>query len=298
MIIYSLVFMFTTIPVLAASDSTGTTAANYLKISGGVRAAGMGDAFIAVSDDSSAIYWNPAGLVQNDAIELCSAYTKWFQDISLTNISASKHLWDSDYAGMSLTLLNMGEIEETTLANPDGSGRSFSPSDMIAVTSYARKLSPVFSIGINVKYISDTIDKSNVTGYAFDLGTLYSTPFKDLNMGLSIRNIGGLSGVDSPLPVNIGLGLAYKLLNRKNLLLACDVNFPNDDQMSIHIGCEYNIVEWFALRIGCNTRKDDGSGGNLGVGLGLIWNGLAVDYAYAPYGDLGEAHRVSFGIRM
>ena len=42
----------------------GTDAAAFLKKSVGVKAVGMGGAFTSIADDTSAIYWNPAGLAQ------------------------------------------------------------------------------------------------------------------------------------------------------------------------------------------------------------------------------------------
>jgi hypothetical protein len=42
----------------------GISTAQFLKIGVGRRASAMGDAFVAISDDASALYWNPAGLVQ------------------------------------------------------------------------------------------------------------------------------------------------------------------------------------------------------------------------------------------
>ena len=40
----------------------GTTTGNFLEIGVDSEGSAMGDAFVAVSDDISSIYWNPAGL--------------------------------------------------------------------------------------------------------------------------------------------------------------------------------------------------------------------------------------------
>jgi hypothetical protein len=52
-----------------------------------------------------------------------------------------------------------------------------------------------------------------------------------------------------------------------------------------------------ALRVGYRTGSDvDGLSG-LRAGLGLSWQGIGVDYAYAPYGKLGASHRISISYR-
>src|SRR5579862_6685071 len=46
----------------------------------GARAMGLSGAFAAVADDASAVYWNPAGLVQLDRPELEGMYGSYFND--------------------------------------------------------------------------------------------------------------------------------------------------------------------------------------------------------------------------
>jgi len=45
-------------------SKVGTTAAPFLSIEVGSRAIGMGGAFVALANDASALYWNPAGLAR------------------------------------------------------------------------------------------------------------------------------------------------------------------------------------------------------------------------------------------
>src|SRR3954465_15002057 len=49
-------------PALALAGSPGTTTGELLKIPVGTRAIGMGEAYTAMADDTSALYWNPAGM--------------------------------------------------------------------------------------------------------------------------------------------------------------------------------------------------------------------------------------------
>ncbi len=53
----------TLFPVLGG-ERAGTTSMTFLKIGVNARAEGMAGAFVAVADDPSCLYWNPAGMVR------------------------------------------------------------------------------------------------------------------------------------------------------------------------------------------------------------------------------------------
>lgn len=67
-------------PICYAS-SPGTKAASFLKIGVGVRATAMGEAFTALADDGTALYWNPPGLTQLKTKGFSTTYNSWFEEI-------------------------------------------------------------------------------------------------------------------------------------------------------------------------------------------------------------------------
>src|SRR5579859_364096 len=56
------VFLFSTLLISQPTHGQLTSGADFLKLAGSARGVGMGDAFVAVSDDVTALTWNPAGL--------------------------------------------------------------------------------------------------------------------------------------------------------------------------------------------------------------------------------------------
>ena len=64
-------------------DKTGTTAAKFLSIGVGSRSAGLGNAFVAIADDPTAMYWNPAGISRLESHEAIVNHNNWFADIGL-----------------------------------------------------------------------------------------------------------------------------------------------------------------------------------------------------------------------
>ena len=86
-----LVFSFSEIkpqlfPVLGGQRA-GISTAQFLKIGVGGRASAMGDAFVAVANDVSALYWNPAGLTQFQDNQIIFSHNEWVVDLSLIHIS-------------------------------------------------------------------------------------------------------------------------------------------------------------------------------------------------------------------
>jgi hypothetical protein len=60
--LYKLVIAILLLSAGIASAQVGRTGVPFLLIAPGARASGMGEAFIAISDDATAVHWNPAGL--------------------------------------------------------------------------------------------------------------------------------------------------------------------------------------------------------------------------------------------
>lgn len=283
----------------ANSEWTGTTSGNFLKISGGVRAAGMGDTFVGLADDSSAIYWNPAGITQVKSGEFSTAYTNWFQGVSIGNIFLVQNTQDYGSFGFSAAYLSAGAIEETTVAEPGGTGAKFNPSDMVLGFSYAKEVAKYMSVGLNIKHISDSINiNSDLSGsVCTDIGFFTRRIFvKGLSMGIAVRNIGYMAGSPLPLVTTFGVGYRTWLLMPMNLVL--DVNMPADNTGNVHAGMEYRIFKFLCLRLGCKSNGEENAGGSFSAGLGFTLQDLVIDYAYAPYGDLGESHRISLGLKF
>lgn len=116
-----------------------------------------------------------------------------------------------------------------------------------------------------------------------------------------------LDTVEFPLPSNFRLGVAYDLIdNESNLLtIALDGNHPNDNSERLNLGVEYWYRKMAALRAGYKyrlgpDRSDDEEGLTLGLGIHLKFGNtmLSLDYAFADFGYLNDAHRVSVGLKF
>lgn len=258
----------------------GTTAASFLEIGVGSAAVGMGSAYTTMAEDISAIYWNPARLAGIQNIQAMFMYQPWLVDISFSFTGAAIPLEKFGVFGLGITLLNSGDIEETTLDYQEGTGSFYNASDVAVSFCYARALTDNFSVGFSGKYVSQRISTMKASALALDMGVHVITPFfersdkniQGLQIGMCIANYGGkmrLHGDDTfiavdPDPENGGnneiieadyrmqpynlpstfrVGIAYDLVNSatNRLTLAADALHPNNNYEHINAGMQYKL---------------------------------------------------------
>lgn len=273
--------------LICYADGPGTTAASFLKIGVGARATAMGEAFTALADDGTALYWNPAGLAQIEKIEVSTMYNMHFQAINQGYINLASPLLEG-VIGLGINYVDMGQIEgRDEYGNPTG---SFGASDIHLFGGYANKLKNI-SWGLTVGWLQDKIKRDTKSSFLGSIGLLYSLN-KYLTLGIVAQNIGTKLGNDS-LPFTFKVGAASKL---ETLTLAVDIAKPQDDEIYYCLGAEWWLRNLLALRVGYKTNQNIGIGITAGIGLKI--SKTSIDYAYVPYGDLGSTHRISLVIRF
>ena len=222
----------------------------------------------------------------------------------------------------------------TTIEEPNGTGETFSASDIAFSVAWAINLTDNFSIGFNPKVIYQSIWRMSDYAIAIDMGILYNTPFKGITLGMSITNFGPkmqLAGTNSTvlydldeestgnngripanlftdawdLPLGFKVGVSYQasLADLHKVLLAVDASHPNDNYESINVGGEYVFNDRFAIRGGYKSLFLEDSQESFTVGAGikqlLIGNlSIKVDYMYGDFGRLKEIQKISVGVNF
>jgi len=263
----------------------------------GAREIGGGEAFVAATDDVNAIYWNPAGLVYIESKEFTTYYLDGLVDTSYTFIGYAQSI-QPGAIGCGISMLDGGKA---TIYYPEGTIKKVTAQrDYLFILSYANKMKENLSVGGNLKMIQSELGEiSKATGFACDVGGLYSIPGSKLRIGVVIQNIGTKIKYEQEgdsLPLNLKVGIAYRL---NNLLLALDINKPIEDKLRVNIGTEYWVAELIALRAGYKFRQGKkASGTGLTAGAGFKISNYQLDYAYVPNSDLGNTHRISALVRF
>ena len=312
---------------------SGTTAATFLTIDTGVRGSGMGSAYVSVSDDINAMYWNPAGVARIREKQALFTNVQWIADITFNYAAVAIPAGQIGTFGMNASFMSTDEMMVTTIQEPDGTGETFQVGSYALGLIYAKELTDRFSIGFNVKYIQEQIYHSTARGMAIDVGTLFDTQFQGLKIGMSISNYGTkmrMSGrdmliqsdidplkngnneninanlqadtYDLPLLFRVGMSVdVLKGLYNSHLILSADALHPNDNTESVNIGAEYAYNNLVAVRCGYKNlfRENSEEGLCLGGGLNMKVTGnafLHLDYAWGDFGILKDVQKFAIGL--
>jgi hypothetical protein len=300
----------------------GSTAAPFLNIAIGSRAIAMGGAFVATANDLTALYWNPAGVSRIGSHGVQFSHTRWFADITYNWVGGEVSLQDYGSVGLSLLYLDYGKMEVTTLREQDGTGEFFSAHDLALGVTYAYNMTDRFSLGLNLKYITQQIWNSSAEAFAVDVGTLFYSDIYGIRLGAAISNFGtkmqldgkdlfvlhdidpGNSGNNDqiltqlrtdayPLPLMFRVGVAkdFSIGETDRLTFGIDAQHPNDNAEALNVGGEYVFRNVVSLRGGYKSLLTENSEEGLTLGLGLRHEFsqsfiVSFDYAYQDFGIL------------
>jgi tetratricopeptide (TPR) repeat protein len=300
--------------ILLAQDGNGQAGTRSLFDLGfGARAMGMGNAFTALADDPTAVYWNPAGL-------------DYIYQQSVTLFHASLYYGTSyDFLGYAYPTLDLGTFA-VGIARFGTGGVQQTGNDIgqefIGTFSY-EVYQGYFSYGIKLPWnvaggISIKVQRSawsGLVGYGrtvgvgvgMDLGFLYRPAFslspylRDWSFGINFENLfppqiqeGGETDI---LPRVFRFGIMRKIPffgegNSLNVLL--DLDKSTDTDLAVNFGTEYSFMDMGRVRLGYGYS-------GIAFGAGVQYKMFQVDYAYGnPSSDglLDPIHRVSLTVNF
>ena len=228
MVVFAL-FISNANSVLAGGVSK--SAVLFLRIAPGARQAGMGEAFCALADDATAVYWNPAGLAFQKGREITLMHAKWLPQLApdlYYEFGAFRLPVEGlGTFGFNVTYINYGEQIWTGEESPEELGRFYSYEFAVSA-HYATLMTPNLGLGASLRYIRSSLsdvpigaakDPGKANGFAVDLSVLYKAPWlRGLSLGANLSNMGPkVTYVDAaqadPLPTNLSLGIAYRLID-------------------------------------------------------------------------------------
>ncbi len=305
----------------------GTSGLQFLKLGVDARAIGMGEAYTPVADDISSIYWNPAGLAIQEEDQVMFSHTEWPADIMHEYLAYSK-FFDFATFGFSASYLHMDDMDVISDETMEPTGEKFTCSDLAVGLTYSSMYTDKFSFGLTAKYLREELYDYSVEGFAFDVGTRLNTLWRNVTIGMAMRNFGtdlkyeidndedgqtdedpfdlldndgdGLVDEDREemefkIPMQFSFGICGDLYRDGDTYVLASFQIDNvvDREETFNLGFEGKYSVFF-LRTGVQFNYDTSDGEarpTFGVGF-MIPNRIAVvhvDYAYTNMGYLEES---------
>ena len=214
-----------------ASAQVGITSVPFLQIEPDSRAAGMGNTGVAIADNASAVFWNPAGLGFQRGNQVSITHSEWLPqfnaDLFYDYLVGKHYVEDIGTFGGHITYLNLGEQVRTTETGFEVD--RFNSYELAVGVSYGLQLNKNWSLGTGVRFVYSSLAEGQVgtqdinpgSTVGVDIAGMYKSDTftfisqnASLQAGLNISNIGpGVKYTNNaqldPLPTVFRLGWAF-----------------------------------------------------------------------------------------
>ncbi len=304
------------------NSRTGSTGMQFLKIAPDARTTALGGAAVGISNDPTAMFWNPAGISRGDTgkFEVALSHTSYYANSNLNYIGIITKNGKYSFFGLQVLSLNYDEMIETTEFQPGGTGRLVNINNTLIGLTYARILTDNFSFGVNAKWANEGIADVVVNNVLFDLGLTYNIGLINSKFGVSFANFGvnvapsgevsvlkmtgetniqSFSEVSVPSAFRIGGSFDPIRSNTNNLMIAMQLSHPTDNNETLAIGAEYAWKKLLFGRMGYEFGSDEKYAiPTLGMGIKLRkrLGTFKIDYSLSNKERLGNLHRLTLGI--
>lgn len=331
-LVLALIFFLSQLTFLQAQTVISKYAGEFMALGVGGRALGMGGAFVAIANDVTAGYYNPAGLANINYPQLALMHSEQFGDLVNYDYGAVAIPYSSDMSfGLSVMRLGVDGIPDTRNALYDANGdgiidinedrldysriTEFSNQDWAFYLTFAKRQTENFYWGVNAKIIRRDLAEFGATGIGFDVGAYY-IPMENLFLGANLQDatttlVAWSTGRNELVSPTLKIGGAYKFVEILGgyimPALDFDIRFENRRYASnfnigpisfdMHAGFEYSFKNVVSVRAGYNDVKQ------FTVGAGVKLPKLNIDYSFARFSDseidrLPDSHRISLMLTL
>jgi outer membrane protein W len=287
--IYLLLFtalLFTAASVFAGGGKrNGTAGASQLIIPVGARGIAMGGATLTNSYGIESLHWNPANLSRSTSpTSAMFSHMSHIADIGVNYGAIATNIEGLGNIGFSIKSLAIGEIEETTVQSPDGTGSLYTPSYMTIGLTYSKLLSDRISVGLTGKYISESLPQVSATGIAFDVGITYNNLGMDgLNIAIVIKNLGPQMSYEGS---GLNVQATVASLTRPQQFYKIEAaSFELPTSLEMGVGYNYTVDEFNSFEVAGTYLSNNFWGDELALGGEYAYNDLIFlrgGYKFAP----------------
>ena len=296
------IILLITIPLISIlPQSAGNSGLSFLKFGFGARNISMGDVGSVLSNDVTALYYNPANLAGTEGSQVMFMHNEWVQDVTSEVVGVKSSIFGLPVAlGLNTTSVSGIEIRQKAEVDPEG---TFNANYFFGSLSTGFFINENISVGLTGKYLYEGLYTDESTGFGVDLGVNYKTPYKGLTAAAVLKNLGSMDALrveSTKLPTEFRVGAAYSFdLGQSDFGLIAAGEFQKytlDDNSHFNFGGEVMYKNIIALRAGYQTGYESR---NFTGGVGLIWGNLNFDYAFVPFSlGFGSANLFSLNFKF
>lgn len=309
-------------------DRQGEAGAGELLLIPWAKSAGMNNIATSMIRGIESLRLNVAGLSGVQTTDVALAHTRYLSgtDININALGVAQRLGKNSVLGLSLVAMDFGEIDITTVDQPEGIGATYSPNFFNLGIGYAYTYANRISVGFVLRLISESIADLSAFGVALDAGVQYVTgPRDNFKFGVSVRNVGtpmrfggeGLStrsenphgspsyeltynqrAASFELPSLLNIGLSYDFYVQSVNRLTVLGNFTSHSfaRDEVGVGLEYSYKEHLYFR---GSYKVEVGQAAVGSSERSVYEGLSMGMGmYAPLNkDKGQKLGIDYAYR-
>lgn len=281
------------------AQTAGNTGLSFLKFGFGARNSAMGDVGNSVSDDLTALHYNPARLSLTEDNEVIFTHNSWIQDVNSESFGIKTSIFNFPIA-LGFNVTNISDIEVRQI--PGEPLSKFDANYFYGSISTAYSIDKDLSAGVTFKYLYEGLLNDESTGFGIDLGANYFLPLDGLSLSAVVRNLGSMNELRSQptkLPTEFRIGPAYSLSlteYKLEFVFAGEYQKYFDADDHINFGFEVSYDRLIALRGGYQTNYESRE---FTAGFGIMWGNLKFDYSYIPFTlGIGSANLFSLAFKF
>jgi len=273
--------------------------AQFLLVGQGARETAIGYAAVASCFNYSAPFWNPAASSFLKNAEVGFNLSQFPGEVASGYAAFVYPLKKFAFGGRIIT-----ESTKVTAYDANGTrtGSDLEVSNSNFSLNLSYKLFDSLSIGASLGSLTMNLADRKANAGNVSLGSIFIK--NRIVLGFTVANLGGslkFSDITEKQPQLYRIGLAYRFLEKKNLLAAISVeNVPDDKNAGVRgLGIEYSLNQYLALRLG-QKNVEDGTP-SITAGVGISYNNLKLDYSVNQSGkELPDinVHRVGLSYKF
>ncbi|MEW5796408.1 MAG: PorV/PorQ family protein [Candidatus Zixiibacteriota bacterium] len=279
-------------PTLATGDAGQETP--FLSLGVGARSLGLGGAYAALSNDATAIHYNPAGLADMDYQEVALMHSILIEGTIYDFVSWAYPITENHGVGAGVMRIGTDDI----IRREDFADRGrFDFAYTQIVLGYGRNLGERLAAGLSLEIFQQSLDNNSDFGTGLDAG-INVRLWRNLRLSAVAHEIlrHELILVEraekSPLVIQTGLSwAAFELSDHASVTAAVDLEKQEERNLKTRSGVEVTLHDALALRAGYDRD-------NFAGGVGLKAGRIKVDYAYKMVDYTDGIHHISLSFLL